>query len=431
MDKINKLELFFKTKKGKIILFVCATIIFFLIVIGRRIDSITNPQFWAEDGVFWYTEAYNTTNPVAPFLIPKQGYFQTISRVGASISMLFDIKHAPLIFNLIAIIIQVLPAIFFISRRFENIIPKFYQRFFIGLVYLVLPGTFETNANLTNAQWHLALLMFLLFIAVSSKNIWWKIFDTVFLALAGLSGPFVFFAFPLALVYTYFTKSLKEKFLPIFILSITFLIQMYSFFFIASNATRSKEELGATLINFFKILAGNVFITGILGLNHYQTFTQLQAWQGGILPIIFGIIGLSLLGYVFWKSKIELRLFLIYAFLIFFAGLASPMVSLVKPQWDIMAQSASAGNRYYFFPILAWIVSLIWLAFYKKNKIYRNIAIILLLVFIFTGVPGDYVFTSYENYHFQKQAHFFEKLTPGKTYTFTINPGWKMTLIKK
>ena len=420
---------FIKSKTGTVILLILIFFLFAGIVISRRVDSVVYPQFWAEDGVFWYSEAYNTTNPVTLFLIPKQGYFQTISRVGGAVGVLFDIRQAPLIFNLVAIAIQVLPALFFLSRRFEKIAPKLYQRFFLGLAYLILPGTAETHANLTNAQWHLAILMFLLIVAAPAKNNYWRIFDVIFLLLAGLSGPFIFFAFPISLAYFYFTKNFREKILSFNVLALTFLLQIYSFFFIVSDAARSKEQLGANLINFFKILAGDVFVTGIYGLNHYQHLTHSHAWKDGTLPVIFGTAGIILLGYIFWKSTIELRLFIIYAFMILAAGMASPMVSLDKPQWQLMA--GGSGNRYYLLPILAWIVSLIWLAFYGSGKIYRGLAIVLLLIFIFVGVPRDYIFKPKKNFHFQEQAQAFNKLPAGQPYTFKFIPKWTMTLIKK
>jgi len=172
--------------------FLIATL-FVLIVILRRVDVVTYPQFYAEDGVFWFSEAYQAKNPIDPFFVPKQKYFQTVSRVGGYLGNLIEIGQAPLVFNLFAIAFQILPAMFFLSSRFRELISKFYLRFLIGLGYLLILGAGETHANLTNVQWRLALLMFLIIIAPESKKIGWKIFDSVMLLLAGLSGPFVFF----------------------------------------------------------------------------------------------------------------------------------------------------------------------------------------------------------------------------------------------
>jgi hypothetical protein len=189
-----KVATFFESRRGKIFLLFFIPLVFVLITVLRRPDAITNAQFYAEDGVFWYSEAYSAHNFWEPFLLPKQGYFQTVSRVGGLFGNLVDIRYAPLVFNWIAILIQILPALYFLSARFGRIIPKFYRRFLCSLAYLLLLGTAEIHANITNAQWHLALMMYLIMIVPESKRIGWKIFDNTILLLAGLSGPFIFFA---------------------------------------------------------------------------------------------------------------------------------------------------------------------------------------------------------------------------------------------
>jgi hypothetical protein len=361
-------------------------------------------------------------------LIPKQKYFQTVSRIGGYLGSLVDIRQAPLVFNLFAIAFQILPATFFLSGRFKELMPKFYLRFLISLGYLLILGAGETHANLTNVQWRLALLMFLIIIVPESKKIGWKIFDSAMLLLAGLSGPFVFFALPLAGVYFYF-KSFKKYVDRFVILLVTFSIQIYSFLFIVSDASRSTAPLGASFSNFFKILAGDVFVRGILGVDYMRKVMGLEAWENSFIPVIFGIFGIFLIGYVFWKARLEVELFIIFSFLILAAGMASPQVSLVKPQWDVM--KGGSGGRYYFFPTMAWMFSLGWIFLNAKNKSLKKIAAILIFCWIFVGLPKDWAFDKYKNFHFDQQVSEFKSLQIGQPYTFKIAPKWEMTLSKK
>lgn len=425
--KISGFGELFRNKYFRIALIA---LIFLSIAVSRRTDAVTHPQFYAEDGVFWYAEAYNAKNFWEPFLVPKQGYFQTVSRIGAAIGNLIDISHVPLLFNSIAIFLEVLPALFFLSPRFEKITPKFYVRFLCGLAYLLLLGVSETHANLTNAQWRLAVLMFLIIIAPESKKIGWKIFDWFFLILSGLSGPFVFFGLPVAAVYYYFKKSFKIFYDRLVILGAAFFIQLYSFLFIVvPDATRSNQPLGANVANFFKILSGNVFIRGILCRDYTRKIMHLNLWDNGYLPIILGIAGLLVLGYVFWKSRIELKLLILFTFLAFFAALISPQSSLTKPQWEYMTGGAS--GRYYLLPKLAWIISLGWLLFNSKIKLLKIFAGLAFFSFMFFGLTKDWAFDKFHNYHFEKQVKEFEKLKTGEAYEFKIVPGWKMNLVKK
>lgn len=414
-------------KYTKIILIA---LFFCLIVISRRTDAVTYPQFYAEDGVFWYSEAYSAKNFWEPFLVPKQKYFQTISRIGGALGNLADISYAPIIFNSIAIFLEVLPAMYFLSPRFSKLVPKFYMRFLCSLAYLLLLGTAETHANLTNAQWRLALVMFLIIIAPVSKRIGWKIFDSFFLLLAGMSGPFVFFALPIAVIHYFYRKSFKVFYDRLAVLGLAFFIQLYSYLFIVvPGAMRTDNELGASVINFFKILSGNIFIRSILCRDYTRTITHMNFWNSGYLPVLVGIFGIAILGYVLWKAGIELKLLVVFTFLIFFAALISPQSSLTMPQWDYMAGGSS--GRYYFLPKLSWIISLGWLLFNAKHKFLTIFAGTALFCFVFLGLSRDWAFDKFHNYHFEKQVKEFKNTNVGEKYTFKIVPGWNMPLTKK
>jgi hypothetical protein len=47
-----------------------------IIIISRRPDMIFRPQFWAEDGIVWFAQAYNEGWRHALFRT-QVGYFQT------------------------------------------------------------------------------------------------------------------------------------------------------------------------------------------------------------------------------------------------------------------------------------------------------------------------------------------------------------------
>lgn len=424
--------LVFEDKKGKFI-FLIIFLIFISLVVFRRPDSITNAQFYAEDGFFWYSEAYNNDSLLKPFLDPKQGYFQTISRLGGLFSLLVDIRYAPLLMNILAIVIQILPALFFLSKRFDRIVPKISNRFFISLIYLLLPATFETHANLTNAMWRLALLAFLIIIAAPSRKIWQKIADSIVLFISGLSGPFVFFLFPIWIIKGKFT-SYKQIIYQIFALGLAFVIQAYAY--VATRwgfytvDVRSEAPLGVGIITFFKLFVGKIFIAGIFGLNSYQKIAKWDLWESGFLPIIFGVGLLFILGYVFRKASLELKLFLFFGSLIFIAGLMTPQVSLSDPQWDTML-NPRAGNRYFLIPIVALFVSIAWLAFECKNKFLKKIGLVLFLSLILIGIPKDWRFSKFKDYHFNSQVIEFKNVSSGESYPFKIYPGWVMTLKKK
>ena len=411
-------------------LFLFLFLFFSLVSVSRRIDSITNPQFWAEDGAAWYADAYRL-GPFQPFLIPASGYFQSVSRLGAAISLLVPLAYAPLVFNLIAIGFQVLPIIFFLSRRFAHLIPSFTMRVVIGLVYLGLPSVFETHINLSNVQWRLALLLFLIIIARRDDRLGWRIFDGFFITLAGLSGPFSIVAFPIALYYFHVTHPKRPRW-QLVALGSTAVVQLASAVFQVWHQARGAVVLGASVGGFFQIVAGKIFISGIFGWTVYRSIWQTAWWLSGLPAFVIGVGGLFLLAYVFRQSRLEMRLFLVYCYSVFALALLFPMVSAGAgvPEWSSMLRP-NGGNRYYLLPMLAWIAAIGWLYLESpRHSFRRRAALVLLVGFVVIGVPLDWRIKSFKDYHFQEQTQAFDRLAPGEVWHGRINPDWDMELHK-
>jgi hypothetical protein len=166
--------------------FVALVALAMAVAASRRPDAVLNPQFWAEDGAQWFAGAYNQ-GWLQPFLTAHTGYFQTLSRAVGALGQPLGVASAPLFFNLVALFVQILPGLFILSRRFEPAIPSLGLRCILGAVYLATPN-FEVHANITNAQWHLALLAFMVIVAAPSRRWWWRLLDLSALVLCGLSG---------------------------------------------------------------------------------------------------------------------------------------------------------------------------------------------------------------------------------------------------
>src|SRR6185312_14008418 len=149
----------------------------FLIIFSRRPDAILNAQFFAEDGQRWYADAYQFG--LRSLLIPDEagGYLHTVPRLAALLSLLFPLARAPLVMNLCAIAIQVLPVTIFISSRFPCI--PLWKRLLGSFLYLGTPNSYGTNANATNIQWHLGLLACLVLLAQPPNSQRWKVFDSI------------------------------------------------------------------------------------------------------------------------------------------------------------------------------------------------------------------------------------------------------------
>lgn len=403
------------TPKTQILFFLVAV----LIVISRRPDTILYPQFFAEDGMFWFADAYNT-GWWHSLLIAHTGYFQTLPRLAAALALLVPLKFAPLLLNLTAIAIQVLPATLITSARCRFWAPL-NARILMAVAYLAIPNSRELDATITEAQWHMALLAALVLLAAPSASRLWRLFDLGVVLLSGLTGPFCLALLPVAAVIWWRYRRTWHAML-IGLLAVTGAIQLYALATTAV-ATRSQAVLGATVKLFLQMLAGDVYAGAIVGQNN------LASRAPTALLLLLALAGSALLVYCFLKTTLELRLFLVYCFLLYIASLRNPMISLDKPQWQVLRDAP--GLRYWFFPMLGFAWAAIWCAISAPEKAVRRVAGIALCFMIF-GVAKDWIYPAFLNNNYPDYVKKFDALPPGEAMLFPLYPnGWTMQLVRK
>ena len=397
----------------------------FLIIFSRRPDAVTNPQFWAEDGRMWYAQAYNN-GVIESLLTPEAGYFQTVSRLVAALAQIFPLAHAPLVFNLAAFAVKIAVVNFILSSRLASIVPSLAVRALIAFIYLALPHTGEVHANLTNAQWHLAILSFLVIIAPAAEKKFWHTFDYAAVALSALSGPFCLLLVPVAAIKFYKTRDDKRLLGLLAILSFSSLIQIGS---LLTTPRPSAQPLGASLEMFFKILGGHLFVSSTVGETGYARILERSRWN------LFGsafvtISGLAIIVYAFVKGNLEVRLLIFFAFLVGVSALANPAVTKEVPQWTEL-WFAGVGGRYWLIPIFSFFVCLIFLAKEANIKLVKYVAVGLLVLSVY-GMARDWQLPGFQDFEFQKHAAEFERAPAGAEVSIPINPTpWDMRLVKK
>lgn len=403
--------------------YALVSIIAFLIIFSRRPDSVLNPQFWAEDGKMWFQQAYNNGIFTALFT-SEAGYFQTISRIVAGISQFFPFEYAPLIFNFSAIAAKITVFFFLLSKRLEKLLPDTVSRIFAAFIYLALPHSYETHANLTNVQWHLALLSCLIIISTQPTDKISKIFDYVIVSISALSGPFCLLLLPIAALKYWFERE-KHTFVLLIILCGGCFVQGVS---LMINERPTRAPLGASLKLFMKIVGGHWFVSSIIGEKGFAWTLRHPFWKDGV-SVMINLGGFGLLIYTFLKSKIELRLLMMFAALIVVSALISPAVSSDTPQWSVM-WFAAVGSRYWLVPNFCFLLSLFWLAKNASLKWLRYVSIGLLLLSSI-GIYKDWKYPPYVDYEFQKHAAEFNNAAVGSEVVIPINPNWEMRLVKK
>jgi hypothetical protein len=397
----------------------------FLIIFSRRPDAILNAQFFAEDGQRWYADAYQFGE--RSLLIPDEGggYLHTAPRLAALVSLLFPFSGAPLVMNLCAIAVQVLPVSLFISSRFSNI--ALWKRLLGSFLYLGLPNTYGTNANATNMQWHLGLLACLLLLAEPPNQRKWQVFDGIVLVLISVESPMGIVLVPFAALLWWMRRSRWAG------TSFALLVPgaMVQAFVVLTSHSRHAAPNGASVTRLVSIMGRQIFLASLLGTKTVLHFAlRYSAHSLFLLEAIATGVGLAFLLYTLRYAPVELKLFIAFSFFVFALSLARPLAGAPdRPQWEWL-RFPGTSNRYYYLPIISFLTALFWIVNCAKSRTVRFCAAVL-LVFLPIGVRRDWRYPAFADMHFREYASQFRAAPSGTRIVIPINPPpWTMELTK-
>jgi hypothetical protein len=394
-----------------------------VLVVSRRPDVLFHAQFWAEDGKFWYADAYNL-GAIAPFLHPAAGYFQTLPRLAALFAQLFPMAMAPLALNLVGIVVQVLPVQYLLSSRCREL-GSFAGRCLFAFLYLGLPNSHEMHVDITNAYWRLALLAMLILFSQPGRTILWNIFDFGVLALCGLTGPLIIFIAPIAGVLYLWEKRTRWRLSLLIVCGVGAGIEVLSVW-VAGGSERVVNAIrGASPELFFQILAKQVFLAVLVGRRTVVDYSFDSRW-GLILAVVVVMVGISIELYALFKAPLPWKALILFSTCTLAGGMAYPM--MFSPQWPGLLQSG--GVRYWFFSLLAFIASMVWMLEERNPAVVRRIAMALLVVTLY-GVIQDWGHPRLIDLHFETYAQSFAETPAGTRFRIPLNPaGWFMVLMK-
>jgi hypothetical protein len=391
----------------------------FLIVWSRRPDAILNAQFFAEDGAVFYRAAYE--NGFRSFPVIYGGYVHLLLRLVAMFALLVPFSLAPLVMNLCAVVVQILPVNIFLSSRFSHI--GLGVRLLGSFLYLALPNSYEIHANITNGQWHLALAACLLLLAQPATNIPWKIFDVTVMVLTSFSSPMGILLLPIAAALWWKRRSRWS------VVSLGALLPGVLVETLTAIVSRSRQPPnGVTFERFLGIIGGQVFFSGLFGMKTAASFTPKELFPYAVASVLVG--GAAVI-YAFFSAPLELRAFLAFSFAVLGLGIARPQAGLPEQlDWGVFLLPG-ACNRYYFLPMLAFLASLVWIAARSySGRVLRHAAMAILLL-LPIGIYKDWRYPAFGDYHFQQYADRFESVPSGTKLVIPINPGWRMELTKR
>jgi hypothetical protein len=167
----------------------------------RTPGMVSNPQFWAEDGVLFFRDAYD--HPFASIFQPYNGYFLLVARLLAMAATLLPPRFSPAVYVWMSAAIMLAVCALALSPRLAL---GRSSRCIMALAVAVAPAPHEVFSSLTNSQWIVALALVLIAASSPAPTAGDKLRDVLVVLLAGLTGPFSVLFVPLFLL-----RALQER----------------------------------------------------------------------------------------------------------------------------------------------------------------------------------------------------------------------------
>lgn len=415
-----------------------------VLIISRSIQAVFHPYFWAESGAIFYANAWN--HGLRVLLSPFAGYPVLLPRLASELAVQFPLTVGPWIFMLVSLVIQVIPLVLIFSPRFANTTVSPITKIVLAAIYVALPNSYEVNMHMISAQWQLAVIAFLILISAPPSKTSETVFDIAGLVLAGLTGPFAALLFPVALIF-YLAKRNSNYALRLAIITTCTLIDGSIYLITHAYSRSANAPLGASLILLIRLLGGQIVLGTLVGMRGYAKILE-HSWAAP-LSVAAGIAYLIVTIYVLFRARPEVRLFQLFALLVLTASLITPKISLHQQQWPLMVQ-AGAGNRYFYIPLLAFMVSSIWLLSLSYSQLrhrrgskqgqakrFSHSVVFLVLtigfaVLVVEGVPKDWRYPTYKTPPLARYQSALASKSGSKTITIPIVPtGISMVLNRR
>ena len=159
------------------------------ILVLRRPDQFTNPQLWAEDGIFFFQARVIGWKA---FTLELAGYHHLAPRIIAALSQAVDPRWVPHVF----VACTVALTLYVMSRALSSRCPLPW-RIGCALAVVLMPDAGEVLLGAANIQWFLASGFVLLLIADEPTRTSQRIHDAVAAVFLGMTGPFCILMTPL------------------------------------------------------------------------------------------------------------------------------------------------------------------------------------------------------------------------------------------
>lgn len=398
-----------------------------LVVALRSPENLTTPQFYGEDGSLFFQESYNG-GFLAALARPTAGYLNTLPRLMADAALLAPLGRAPLVVAVLALLVQMLPVFYLLSKRAAAILPSFSGRAVAALLYVILPNSDEVYITGTNAQWHLMLVGAMILLLPPPGGRLGRAAETALVLIFAFTGPGSLLLLPVAL-YLLWRRLVPggepaggaslAALATIIAGAVTQAMYLLTSPRVAGATAGGLDSLGARGVA--AIVSTHAFYNTFLGEQRvsrmYETF--------GPAAHLLGLVLLALIAASAVRHRLRPLLLLGYL------ALATILLSLFFPSNELAAwRSPWFGPRYYFHATLFLVYAVADLL--RRTGVWLVFGIALAVPLATLAIPGDLLLPPWPDTHYRDQIAQFETLPAGARFFIPTLPGnWGMTLTRK
>jgi hypothetical protein len=165
------------------------------VLVARRPGALIKPDLWAEDGVLFFRDQLVHGFPHT-LTIPAAGYIYLLPRLVAGAAMLLPLSAVPLAYGIFSLALGAVACAWFARPEFRRIIPSDGLRVAASLGFAAIPTAWEIIGNITNLQWYLLWLAYLLTVSPFPRTAAGRAAFGLTWVVVALSGPTAMFLLP-------------------------------------------------------------------------------------------------------------------------------------------------------------------------------------------------------------------------------------------
>ena len=392
------------------LLLACAAAICGVVLYVKQAPIFQLPQFYAEEGKFFFADAYN--DGWSSLFYTANGYFHVFPRLLANLCLTLGVPYGliPTVF-----VYACLPVYFLLWLMiFTRLALPPVAKAFMVLATILVPLGNEIFMNQTNIQWVMTLIPVVLYCGEQPQATWRRLIDYAILILCVFTGPFVLFLFPVFLLAALLEKQVTRRaaFLAICLVATIICAVSLSHF---GSVDRIHGATKMTMYGYVQ-LAFRSYYFPLLS----TWVDSVPEWAVVTLTIILPVI-LALLGRMVLKSGNR------FAMVAFAAGLPLCAATLVSyGRAPALPSPFHNAIRNFYLPMVLLIWSLIAVTKFDRRHI---AAWAVVFGWFVVQIPFIAETRTMPDLNWKKYA---ERLATGQAMTIPITPaGWGLTLKEK